>query len=89
MAVYQTNVTKNKADLKQAQYKDIDDRYCGQFVQLKVEIADLVRLKYGLLRIACRSSSEVLVVVPASNFSGKNSFLWERCAARAYHALCC
>ncbi|CAM6096053.1 unnamed protein product [Calypogeia fissa] len=35
MTVYQTNVAKNKADLKQAQYKDIDNRYCGQLIQLK------------------------------------------------------
>eukprot|EP01018_Ginkgo_biloba_P035575 Gb_12673 [translate_table: standard] len=35
IAVYQSNISKNKVDLKQAQYKDIDKRYCGQLIQLK------------------------------------------------------
>ena len=38
MSVYQTNVSKNKVDLKQAQYKDIDKRYFDQLIQLKVEL---------------------------------------------------
>ncbi|XP_062165203.1 DNA repair protein RAD50 [Alnus glutinosa] len=35
VAVYQSNVSKNKIDLKQAQYKDIDNRYFNQLIQLK------------------------------------------------------
>ncbi|GFY83903.1 DNA repair-recombination protein [Actinidia rufa] len=35
VSVYQTNVSKNKVDLKQAQYKDIDKRYFDQLIQLK------------------------------------------------------
>ncbi|CAK9149110.1 unnamed protein product [Ilex paraguariensis] len=35
MSVYQSNITKNKIDLKQAQYKDIDKRYFDQLIQLK------------------------------------------------------
>ncbi|KAG5560731.1 hypothetical protein RHGRI_003911 [Rhododendron griersonianum] len=35
MSVYQSNVSKNKVDLKQAQYKDIDKRYYDQLIQLK------------------------------------------------------
>ncbi|XAR48806.1 hypothetical protein NMG60_11031756 [Bertholletia excelsa] len=35
MSVYQSNISKNKADLKQAQYKDIDKRYFDQLIQLK------------------------------------------------------
>lgn len=38
VSAYESNVAKNKGDLKQAQYKDIDKRYCGQLVQLKVGI---------------------------------------------------
>lgn len=33
--VYQSNISKNKIDLKQAQYKDIDKRYFDQLIQLK------------------------------------------------------
>ncbi|KAL2319986.1 hypothetical protein Fmac_028955 [Flemingia macrophylla] len=35
MSVYQTKISKNKVDLKQAQYKDIDKRYFDQLIQLK------------------------------------------------------
>ncbi|KAF7150516.1 hypothetical protein RHSIM_Rhsim02G0061900 [Rhododendron simsii] len=35
MSVYQSNVSKNKVELKQAQYKDIDKRYYDQLIQLK------------------------------------------------------
>ncbi|XP_065862740.1 DNA repair protein RAD50 [Euphorbia lathyris] len=35
ISVYQTSVTKNKTDLKQAQYKDIDKRFFDQLIQLK------------------------------------------------------
>ncbi|KAG8658398.1 DNA repair protein RAD50 [Manihot esculenta] len=35
MSVYQSNISKNKVDLKQAQYKDIDQRYLDQLIQLK------------------------------------------------------
>lgn len=35
MAVYETNISKNKIDLKQPQYKDIDKRYFDQLIQLK------------------------------------------------------
>ncbi|KAL3689049.1 hypothetical protein R1sor_015358 [Riccia sorocarpa] len=35
VSAYESNITKHKTDLKQAQYKDIDKRYCGQLVQLK------------------------------------------------------
>ncbi|KAJ8774337.1 hypothetical protein K2173_011586 [Erythroxylum novogranatense] len=35
MSVHQSNISKNKVDLKQAQYKDIDKRYFDQLVQLK------------------------------------------------------
>ncbi|XP_050239038.1 DNA repair protein RAD50 isoform X1 [Quercus robur] len=34
-SVYQSNISKNKIDLKQAQYKDIDKRYFDQLIQLK------------------------------------------------------
>ncbi|PON95475.1 DNA repair protein Rad50 [Trema orientale] len=35
MSVYQSNIAKNKVDLKQSQYKDIDKRYFDQLIQLK------------------------------------------------------
>ncbi|PIN18897.1 DNA repair protein RAD50, ABC-type ATPase/SMC superfamily [Handroanthus impetiginosus] len=35
LSVYKTNIDRNKADLKQAQYKDIDKRYFDQLIQLK------------------------------------------------------
>ncbi|KAI4317369.1 hypothetical protein L6164_025242 [Bauhinia variegata] len=35
VSVYQSNISKNKVDLKQAQYKDIDKRYFDQLLQLK------------------------------------------------------
>lgn len=35
IGVYHSNIAKNKIDLKQAQYKDIDKRYCSQLIQLK------------------------------------------------------
>ncbi|KAL5542789.1 hypothetical protein UlMin_010499 [Ulmus minor] len=35
MSVYQSNISKNKVDLKQTQYKDIDKRYFDQLIQLK------------------------------------------------------
>ncbi|CAK8567104.1 unnamed protein product [Lathyrus sativus] len=35
VSVYQSNISKNKIDLKQAQYKDIDKRYFDQLIQLK------------------------------------------------------
>ncbi|KAK6161690.1 hypothetical protein DH2020_005071 [Rehmannia glutinosa] len=35
LSVYKSNIDKNKADLKQAQYKDIDKRYFDQLIQLK------------------------------------------------------
>ncbi|KAH9680401.1 DNA repair protein RAD50 [Citrus sinensis] len=35
MSVYQTNISRNKIDLKQAQYKDIDKRHFDQLIQLK------------------------------------------------------
>ncbi|XP_074357274.1 DNA repair protein RAD50 [Apium graveolens] len=35
VSVYQSNISKNKIDLKQAQYKDIDKRYFDQMIQLK------------------------------------------------------
>ncbi|GKV28642.1 hypothetical protein SLEP1_g37667 [Rubroshorea leprosula] len=35
MSVYQNNIAKNRDDLKQAQYKDIDKRYFDQLIQLK------------------------------------------------------
>ncbi|MED6119967.1 DNA repair protein rad50 [Stylosanthes scabra] len=35
MSVYQSNISKNKIDLKQSQYKDIDKRYFDQLIQLK------------------------------------------------------
>ncbi|WCJ33146.1 DNA repair protein RAD50 [Euphorbia peplus] len=35
MSVHQSNITKNKHDLKQAQYKDIDKRFFDQLIQLK------------------------------------------------------
>lgn len=36
MSVYQSNISKNKVDLKQAIYKDIDKRHFDQLIQLKV-----------------------------------------------------
>ncbi|KAL0548006.1 hypothetical protein IC582_012445 [Cucumis melo] len=35
MCVYQSNISKNKIDLKHVQYKDIDKRYFDQLIQLK------------------------------------------------------
>ncbi|KAL4024651.1 hypothetical protein IC575_013015 [Cucumis melo] len=35
MSVYQSNISKNKIDLKHVQYKDIDKRYFDQLIQLK------------------------------------------------------
>ncbi|KAL1548104.1 DNA repair protein RAD50 isoform X1 [Salvia divinorum] len=35
LSVYKSNIDQNKADLKQAQYKDIDKRYFDQLIQLK------------------------------------------------------
>ncbi|XP_022146955.1 DNA repair protein RAD50 [Momordica charantia] len=35
MSVYQSNISRNKIDLKHAQYKDIDKRYFDQLIQLK------------------------------------------------------
>ncbi|XP_047335105.1 DNA repair protein RAD50 [Impatiens glandulifera] len=35
LSVYQNNIAKNKVDLKQTQYKDIDKRYFDQLIQLK------------------------------------------------------
>ncbi|XVF37925.1 hypothetical protein REPUB_Repub20aG0053500 [Reevesia pubescens] len=35
MSVYLSNISKNKAELKQVQYKDIDKRYFDQLIQLK------------------------------------------------------
>lgn len=35
LSVYQSNISKNKVDLKQAQYKDIDKCYFDQLIQLK------------------------------------------------------
>ncbi|KAG1331800.1 hypothetical protein COCNU_02G017680 [Cocos nucifera] len=35
LSVYQSNISKNKVELKQAQYNEIDKRYFNQLVQLK------------------------------------------------------
>ncbi|MCO5576260.1 hypothetical protein L7F22_030069 [Adiantum nelumboides] len=35
LSVYQSNIVKNKTELKQAQYKEIEKRYCAQLIQLK------------------------------------------------------
>ncbi|KAM7261440.1 hypothetical protein ACFE04_008807 [Oxalis oulophora] len=35
ISVYQSNISKNKIDLKQSQYKDIDKRHFDQLIQLK------------------------------------------------------
>ncbi|WVZ05499.1 hypothetical protein V8G54_018845 [Vigna mungo] len=35
MSVYESNISKNKVDLKQTQYKDIDKRYFDQLILLK------------------------------------------------------
>lgn len=35
MSVYDSNISKNKIELKQPQYKDIDKRYFDQLIQLK------------------------------------------------------
>ncbi|KAG9136172.1 hypothetical protein Leryth_003783 [Lithospermum erythrorhizon] len=35
MSVYHSNISNNKMDLKQSQYKDIDRRYFDQLIQLK------------------------------------------------------
>ncbi|KAF4374620.1 hypothetical protein G4B88_004872, partial [Cannabis sativa] len=35
MSVYESNISKNKVDLKHSQYKDIDKRYFDQLIQLK------------------------------------------------------
>nr|XP_048333256.1 DNA repair protein RAD50 isoform X2 [Ziziphus jujuba var. spinosa] len=58
MSVYQSNISKNKIDLKQAQYKDIDKRYYDQLIQLKTtEMAnkDLDRY-YNALGRSCAST---------------------------------
>lgn len=36
LSVYQSNISKYKLDLKQAQYNDIDRRYFNHLIQLKV-----------------------------------------------------
>ena len=38
VAVYESNVGKNKAELNQPQYKDIEKRYSTQLIQLKVHV---------------------------------------------------
>ncbi|CAK9190573.1 unnamed protein product [Sphagnum troendelagicum] len=35
IAVYESNIVRSKADLRQSQYKDIDKRFCSQLIQLK------------------------------------------------------
>ncbi|KAL3619971.1 DNA repair protein rad50 [Castilleja foliolosa] len=35
LSVYNSNIDRNRSDLKQAQYKDIDKRYFDQLIQLK------------------------------------------------------
>ncbi|GAB2295676.1 DNA repair protein rad50 [Dionaea muscipula] len=35
LSVYESNISKHKIDLKQTQYKDIDNRYFDQLIQLK------------------------------------------------------
>ncbi|GER39775.1 DNA repair protein RAD50 [Striga asiatica] len=35
LSVYRSNIERNRVDLKQAQYKDIDKRYFDQLIQLK------------------------------------------------------
>lgn len=35
LSVYQSSIVRNNAELKQAQYKDIEKRYCSQLIQLK------------------------------------------------------
>ncbi|KAL0382808.1 UNVERIFIED_CONTAM: DNA repair protein [Sesamum calycinum] len=35
LSVYKSNIDRNRVDLKQAQYKDIDKRYFDQLIQLK------------------------------------------------------
>uniref|UniRef100_A0A2P2LUX9 DNA repair protein RAD50 n=1 Tax=Rhizophora mucronata TaxID=61149 RepID=A0A2P2LUX9_RHIMU len=60
MSVYQSNISKNKVDLKQAQYKDIDKRYFDQLVQLKTtEMAnkDLDRYYHALDKALMRFHS--------------------------------
>ncbi|CAH9120879.1 unnamed protein product [Cuscuta epithymum] len=51
ITVYERNISTNKSDLKQAQYKDIDKRYFDQMIQLKTtEMAnkDLDRYYHAL-----------------------------------------
>lgn len=47
MSVHQSNISTNKAELKQAQYKDIDKRYFDQAIQLKVVII-LIKWSFNL-----------------------------------------
>ncbi|KAL8136932.1 hypothetical protein V2J09_002933 [Rumex salicifolius] len=41
LSVYESNISKNKVDLKQTQYKDIDNRYFDQLIQLKVATTEM------------------------------------------------
>ncbi|GMH20274.1 hypothetical protein Nepgr_022115 [Nepenthes gracilis] len=47
MSVYESNISKHRIDLKQAQYRDIDKRYFDQLIQLKtMEMANKDLDKY-------------------------------------------
>lgn len=70
IAVYESNVAKNKAELSQSQYKDIDKRYSTQLIQLKTtEMANKDLDKYyhaldkALLRFHSMKMEEINKIV--------------------------
>ncbi|KAL5992100.1 hypothetical protein ACLOJK_013014 [Asimina triloba] len=50
LSVYQSNIAKNKLDLKQAQYNEIDKRYFNQLIQLKqsVSLGPVQFIEFGI-----------------------------------------
>ncbi|URE31784.1 Rad50 zinc hook motif [Musa troglodytarum] len=70
LSVYQSNISKYKLDLKQAQYNDIDRRYFNQLIQLKTtEMAnkDLDRyysaLDKALMRFHTMKMEEINMII--------------------------
>lgn len=53
ISVFESNISKNKIDLKQAQYKDIDKRHFDQLIQLKVNIFKILFEVFKILFIVC------------------------------------
>ncbi|XP_020690871.2 DNA repair protein RAD50 [Dendrobium catenatum] len=70
ISVYLSNVSKNKLDLKQAQYHDIDKRYFNQLIQLKTtEMANkdldryYVALDKALMRFHSMKMEEINKII--------------------------